>query len=41
MKLIMAVVHEKDQRHVQDSLLESGFRFTNVASTAVSFARGM
>jgi len=33
MKLIMAVIHEKDQRHVQDSLLESGFQFTNVAST--------
>ena len=33
MKLIMAIVHEKDQRHVQDSLLESGFQFTNVAST--------
>ncbi|MHB9129801.1 MAG: cyclic-di-AMP receptor [Armatimonadota bacterium] len=33
MKLVMAVVHEKDQRHVQDSLLESQFQFTNVAST--------
>jgi uncharacterized protein YaaQ len=33
MKLVIAVVHEKDQRHVQDSLLESGFQFTNVAST--------
>jgi uncharacterized protein YaaQ len=33
MKLIIAVVHEKDQRHVQDNLLESGFQFTNVAST--------
>ena len=33
MKLILTVVHEKDQRHVQDSLLESGFQFTNVAST--------
>ena len=33
MKLIMAVIHEKDQRHVQDSLLENGFQFTNVAST--------
>lgn len=33
MKLIIAVVHDKDQRHVQDSLLESGFQFTNVAST--------
>lgn len=33
MKLILAVVHEKDQRHVQDALLEQGFQFTNVAST--------
>lgn len=33
MKLVVAVIHEKDQRHVQDSLLESGFQFTNVAST--------
>ncbi len=33
MKLVIAVVHEKDQRHVQDSLLESAFQFTNVAST--------
>lgn len=33
MKLVIAVIHEKDQRHVQDSLLESGFQFTNVAST--------
>jgi uncharacterized protein YaaQ len=32
-KLVVAVIHEKDQRHVQDSLLESGFQFTNVAST--------
>lgn len=33
MKLIIAVIHDKDQRHVQDSLLENGFQFTNVAST--------
>jgi len=33
MKLIIAVIHEKDQRHVQDGLLETGFQFTNVAST--------
>jgi uncharacterized protein YaaQ len=33
MKLIVAVIHEKDQRHVQDSLLENAFQFTNVAST--------
>ena len=33
MKLIIAIVHEKDQRRVQDNLLEHGFQFTNVAST--------
>ena len=33
MKLVVAIIHEKDQRHVQDSLLENGFQFTNVAST--------
>lgn len=33
MKLVMAIVHEKDQRHIQDSLLEGGYQFTNVAST--------
>jgi len=33
MKLVIAVVHEKDQRHIQDSLLEHGVQFTNVAST--------
>ena len=33
MKLILAVVHEKDKRHMQDALLEQGFQFTNVAST--------
>jgi len=33
MKLIIAVIHEKDQRCVQDSLLEAQFQFTNVAST--------
>ena len=33
MKLIIAIIHAKDHRRVQDSLLESGFQFTNVAST--------
>lgn len=33
MKLVVAIIHEKDQRHVQDILLENGFQFTNVAST--------
>ncbi|MHB9026058.1 MAG: cyclic-di-AMP receptor [Armatimonadota bacterium] len=33
MKLVIAIIHEKDRRHVQDNLLESGFQFTTVAST--------
>jgi uncharacterized protein YaaQ len=33
MKLILTVVHGKDQRRVQDNLLEHQFQFTNVAST--------
>ena len=33
MKLIIAVVHEKDKRKVMDALLEAGYKFTNVAST--------
>ena len=33
MKLLMAIIHEKDQRRVQDNLRDSRFQFTNVAST--------
>ena len=33
MKLVIAIIHEKDQRSVQDNLLEGGYQFTNVAST--------
>jgi uncharacterized protein YaaQ len=33
MKLIVAVVHDKDRRRVMDALLEHGFKFTNIAST--------
>jgi uncharacterized protein YaaQ len=33
MKLVIAVVHEKDKRKVMDALLEAGYKFTNVAST--------
>lgn len=33
MKLVIAVVQDKDRRKVTDALLEQGFRFTNVAST--------
>ena len=33
MKLIIAIIHEKDQRYLQDALLEHNFQFTNVSST--------
>jgi uncharacterized protein YaaQ len=33
MKLVIAIIHRHDQRHVQDNLLECGVQFTNVAST--------
>lgn len=33
MKLVVAVVQDKDKRKVMDALLESGFKFTNIAST--------
>jgi uncharacterized protein YaaQ len=33
MKLMIAVVQDKDQRKVTDGLLEKGYQFTNIAST--------
>ncbi len=33
MKLVIAVVQDKDRRKVTDALLEGGFKFTNIAST--------
>ncbi|UCH35342.1 MAG: cyclic-di-AMP receptor [Armatimonadota bacterium] len=33
MKLIVAVVQDKDRRKVTDALLEAGYKFTNIAST--------
>jgi uncharacterized protein YaaQ len=33
MKLVIAVVQDKDKRKVMDALLERGHQFTNVAST--------
>lgn len=33
MKLVIAVVQDKDRRKVTDALLEAGHKFTNVAST--------
>jgi uncharacterized protein YaaQ len=32
-KLVIAVVQDKDQRKVTDALLEGGYKFTNIAST--------
>lgn len=33
MKLIVAVIHERDQKRTSDSLLRAGFKFTKIAST--------
>lgn len=33
MKLVIAVVQDKDQRKVTDALIEKGFQFTNIATT--------
>ena len=33
MKLIIAVVQDKDHRRVTEALLENGYKFTNIAST--------
>jgi uncharacterized protein YaaQ len=33
MKLVIAVVQDKDKRKVMDALLEGGYKFTNIAST--------
>ncbi|NIM05076.1 MAG: hypothetical protein GTN69_01635 [Armatimonadetes bacterium] len=33
MKLVIAVIQDKDRRRATDALLEKGFKFTNVAST--------
>ncbi len=33
MKLVIAVVQDKDQRKVTDALLEKGYKFTNIATT--------
>jgi len=33
MKLVIAVVQDKDRRKATDALLREGFKFTNVAST--------
>jgi uncharacterized protein YaaQ len=33
MKLVIAVVQDKDRRRVNDALLDRGYKFTNLAST--------
>jgi uncharacterized protein YaaQ len=32
-KLVVAVIHDRDQKRTRDSLLRSGFKFTTIAST--------
>ena len=33
MKLVVAVIHDRDQKRTTDALLKAGFRFTKIAST--------
>jgi uncharacterized protein YaaQ len=33
MKLVVAVIHDRDQKRTSDSLLKAGFKFTKIAST--------
>ena len=33
MKLIIAIIHERDRQKVSDTLLQSGHKFTNIATT--------
>ncbi len=33
MKLLIAVINRRDDRHLRDALIEGGFRFTEVSST--------
>lgn len=33
MKLVVAVIHERDQKRTSDALLRAGFKFTKIAST--------
>lgn len=33
MKLIIAIVHQRDQQRVTDGLLQAGYQFTNIATT--------
>lgn len=33
MKLVVAVIHDRDQRRTSDALLKAGYKFTKIAST--------
>ncbi len=33
MKLVVAVIHDRDAKKTRDSLLKAGFKFTTIAST--------
>ena len=33
MKLIIAIIHERDKQKVSDALLQAGHKFTNIATT--------
>jgi uncharacterized protein YaaQ len=33
MKLIVAVIHDRDQKRTSDALLRAGYKFTKIAST--------
>ena len=33
MKLVVAVIHDRDQKRTSESLLKAGFKFTKIAST--------
>ncbi len=33
MKLVVAVIHDRDQRRTGDALLKAGYKFTKIAST--------
>lgn len=33
MKLIIAIVHERDRQKVSDALLQAGYKFTKIATT--------
>lgn len=33
MKLVVAVIHDRDQKRTRDALLKAGYKFTTIAST--------